>query len=186
MARQSTPQTRLADSALRILAKKPWREVALAEVARAAKVPLAELPLIAPAKPALVSLILRRFGDDLAAHYKSDRKTQSAHERLFDVSMAWFDCLARHRPAMRSLYDGLKRDPLTLLDMRGAIVAAAQWLMALAEADKGPALSLRAAAFAAILGRAIPVWLDDDADSTKTMARLDGDLGRMESWLGKL
>ena len=59
-------------------------------------------------------------------------------------------------------------------------------LMTLAEADKGPALALRAAALAAVLGRAIPVWLKDDADLTKTMARLDGDLRRGESWLGKL
>ena len=43
-----------------------------------------------------------------------------------------------------------------------------------------------AVGFAAILGRAIPVWLDDDNDLTKTMARLDGDLSRGESWLGKL
>jgi len=186
MARASTPPQRLADSALRILAKKPWRELSLAEVARAAKVPLAELPELAAGKPALIGLILRRFGDEVATQYAPDRKTQSAHERLFDVGMAWFDCLARHKPAIRSLYDGLKRDPFTLLDVRGAIVASAQWLMTLAQADRGPALSLRAGAFAAILGRAIPVWLDDDSESSKTMARLDGDLARAESVFGKL
>ena len=75
---------------------------------------------------------------------------------------------------------------MALLFARGEIVAAAEWLMTLAEADTGPALALRATAFAAMLGRAVPVWLDDDADLTKTMARLDGDLRRGESLLGRL
>jgi hypothetical protein len=168
------------------LAKKPWREISLAGVARAAKVPLKELPLYAPAKPTLIGLILRRIGDEATARYKPDREAQSARDRLFDVAMVWFDAAARHKKALHALYEGLRADPFTLLDARNDIVAAGQWLMTLAEADKGPALALRAAALAAVLARAIPVWLEDDADLTKTMARLDTDLRRGESVLGKL
>ncbi|HKD23207.1 MAG TPA: hypothetical protein VKB71_14415 [Rhizomicrobium sp.] len=186
MAKPLSPETRLADSALALLAKKPWRELSLVAVARAAKVPLKELPLYAGAKPALVGLILRRLGESVTTHYKPDSEAQSARDRLFDVAMAWFDGLARHKKAVRALYEGLRADPFTLIDARGEIIAAGEWLMTLAEADKGPALALRAAALAAVLGRAIPVWLKDDADLTKTMARLDGDLRRGESWLGKL
>lgn len=183
---RAKPGSRLADLALRLLARKAWRDLTLAEVARAAKVPLAELSQLAPAKPVLIGLILQRFGDEMSARYKADGDAPSPRDRLFDVSMAWFDTLAHHKQAVRALYDGLKGDPFTLIDARGAIVAAAQWLMTLAEADQGGALALRATAFAAILGRAIPVWLDDDADLSKTMARLDGDLRRGESLLGRL
>ena len=186
MAKRSSPETRLADCALRQLAKKPWRDISLAGVARAAKVPLQELPLYAPAKPALIGLILRHLGRDVTAHYKPDRDGQSARDRLFDVAMAWFDAAARHKQALRALYKGLRADPFTLFDARGDIVAAGEWLMTLAEADKGPALALRATALAAVLARAIPVWLEDDADLAKTMARLDTDLRRGESVLGKL
>jgi AcrR family transcriptional regulator len=186
MAQRSAPDTRLADAALRLLKKEAWRELSLADIARAAKVPMTELAAHAPSKPALIGLILRRLGNEVTRSYKADREAESARDRLFDVSMIWFDTLARHEEAVRSLYEGLRSDPVTLIAARGAIIAAAEWLMTLAEADTGPALALRAAAFAAMLGRAVPVWLDDDADLAKTMARLDGDLRRGESLLGKL
>ena len=185
-SKQASPDIRLADAALRLLKKEAWRELSLAAVAKVAKVPMTELAAYAPSKPALIGLILRRLGEDVTRTYKPDAATETARDRLFDVSMLWFDTLARHEDAVRSLYEGLRSDPFTLIAARGSIIAAAEWLMTLAEADKGPALALRAAAFAAILGRTVPVWLEDDADLTKTMARLDMDLRRGESLLGKL
>jgi ubiquinone biosynthesis protein COQ9 len=182
---RATPQTRLADAALRLLAKKPWRELSLAAVAKAAKIPVAELQTLAPAKPALPALILQRLGAETAARYKHDRGAQTLRDRMFDVAMTWFDVLAPHKPAMRALYEGLRNDPLLLLGERGAFLSAAEWLMTLAEADNGGATTLRAAGFAAALMRAVPVWLTDDSDLTKTMARLDGDLRRGESLLGR-
>jgi AcrR family transcriptional regulator len=178
MARRSSPETRLADALLRALAKRSWRDISLASVAKAAKVPMKDLSHFASTKPALIGLLLRRFGDEVASQYRPSRQAGATHDRLFDVGMAWFDGLAQHKPAIRSLYKGLKSDPLALFVSRGAILGTAEWLMALAEADKGPALALRAAGYAAILGRAVPVWLDDNAEMTKTMARLDGDLRR--------
>ena len=178
MARRSDPERRLTDTLLRTLSKKPWRDVSLVSLARSAKVALPELARWAPAKPDLIGLVLRRFGDEVAIAYKPGRRSDSSHDRLFDASMAWLDALAPHKRAIRALYHGLRNDPLTLLASRNAILAAAQWLMTLAEADKGPALSVRATVYAAILGRAISVWLDDDSEMTRTMAQLDGDLRR--------
>ena len=184
--KQAPPDIRLADAALRLLKKEAWRDLPLARIAKAAKVPMTELPAYAPSKAALIGLVLRRLGEEVTRTYKPDSQTESARDRLFDVSMAWFDTLASHEDSVRSLYEGLRGDPVTLIAARDGIVTAAQWLMTLAEADTGPALALRATAFAAILGRAIPVWLEDDSDLTKTMARLDSDLRRGESLLGKL
>ena len=183
---QPDPQTRLADAALRLLKKEDWRELSLLAIAKAAKMPAAELASVAPSKADLIGLVLRRLSDEVTRAYKPDADTESARDRLFDVAMVWFDVLSRHEEAVRSLYEGLRRDPVTLLSARSGIIAAAEWLMTLAEADTGPALALRAAAFAAILGRTVPVWLEDDADLSKTMARLDTDLRRGESLLGKL
>lgn len=186
MKRDAAPDIRLADTALRLLKKEAWRDLSLARIAKAAKVPMTELAAHAPSKAALIGLILRRLGEEVTRAYKPDAGTESARDRLFDVSMVWFDTLASHEESIRSLYEGLRSDPITLIAARDGIIAAAAWLMTLAEADTGPALALRATAFAAILGRAIPVWLEDDPDLTKTMARLDGDLRRGENLLGKL
>ncbi|MGD0191806.1 MAG: hypothetical protein ABSD74_13790 [Rhizomicrobium sp.] len=178
MARAATPETRLADAAFRLLAKQSWSELTLASVARAAKLPLAELHAIAPSKPALIGVMLSRAGEETARRYKKDKGSDNARDRIFDVALTWFETLAARKAAMRALHDGLKRDPLTLFAARRAFVDAGEWLLALAEADTGRALPARAAALAAILARTIPVWLDDDDELSNTMAKLDAGLGR--------
>ena len=178
------PETRLADAALKLLAKTPWPDLALFAVARSARVPPCDLQAIASSKPALIALILNRVGGEVAARYRPE--PGSAHDRLFEVAMCWFDVLAPQRKAVRSLYDGLKRDPLTLVAARAGIVEAAGWLLTLAEADTGSALPLRALGLAAVLARAVPVWLGDDKDLTRTMAALDIDLTRADTIFDRL
>ena len=111
MAKKPDPATKLADAALRVLAKKPWRDISLAEIARAAKVPLSGLATLAPTKSALIGLMLRRFGEKVAKSHKPDKTAASGRDRLFDVGMAWFDAMTPHKAAIRSLYDGFRGDP---------------------------------------------------------------------------
>jgi hypothetical protein len=177
---KSDPKAKLADAALKLLAKTRWTDLTLAAVARGAKVPLRDLQSLAPAKPALIGIILSQVGDAVARRYKPDNG--SAHDRLLDVAVTWFETQAANKKAIGALYDGLKFDPLALIDARGDIVSAASWLLVLAEADAGPALPIRALALAGAIARAIPVWIEDDKDLTKTMARLDSDLGRGENF----
>jgi AcrR family transcriptional regulator len=182
---KTDPETALAQAALKLLAKKPWSELTLAAVARAAKLPLSSLQSIVPNKAALLGLILTSVGTDIGKRYRRDPGSEDARDRLLDVALTWFEVLAPHKRAVRSLYDGLKRDPLTLIAARAEVLAAANWLFVLAEADTGPALPIRALALAGILARAIPVWLEDDKNLTKTMARLDTDLRRTEDLFGR-
>jgi hypothetical protein len=179
----SKPKARLANAALKLLAKTRWSDLTLAAVARAAKVPLRDLQALAPAKPALIGIVLARVGDEAARRYKPDNG--SAHDRLLDVTITWFETQAAHKKAIGALYEGLKFDPLSLIDARGDIVSAASWLLVLAEADAGPALPIRALALAVAMARAIPIWLEDDKNLTKTMARLDTDLSRGANFFGR-
>jgi AcrR family transcriptional regulator len=181
---KASPETQLADAALKLLAKTRWNELALADVAKAAKIPLTALQTLAPSKPALFGLILARFGQDVAARYKRDAGSESARDRIFDVAMTWFDVLASRKPAIRSLYESYRRDPLALIAIRNEAASAASWLLVLAEADTGNASGIKSGGLALALGRAIPVWLDDGQDLAKTMARVDGDLRRAESLFG--
>lgn len=179
----ATRDDKLAEAALKLLAKKSWRDLALADVAKAAKIPLVQLQDLRGGKPALLGLILKEIGAETAKRYKPESDT--ARERLFDVALAWFETNAKRKPAIRSLYDGLKYDPITLISERGEFAVAAQWLMTLAQADTGPAVQARALALAAIIARTIPVWLEDDTELSATMARLDGDLSRADGFLKK-
>ena len=172
------PATKLADAALKLLAKTGWSDLTLAQVARSAKVPLASLQTIAPTKAALFGVLLRRIGADVARKYHPDRRSSDARDQMLDVALTWFEVLRPRAKAVRMLYEDLRRDPLSLVAGRGEIVSAASWLLVLAEADAGPVLPARALAFAGILARAIPVWLNDDDEMTATMAQLDADLRR--------
>ncbi|HEY5338060.1 MAG TPA: hypothetical protein VIJ85_07660 [Rhizomicrobium sp.] len=178
---KATNETRLADAALKKLASMPWRDLTLGDVAKAAKIPLSSLQSFG-GKTALIGLILTRFGAETAARYVPE-KDATAKDRVLEAAMTWFEINAKRKPAIRSLYDGLKFDPLTLLAQREHFATAAGWLLTLAQADTGAAPGLRSLGFAAIMARAIGVWLEDDADMLATMARLDGDLSRAEDFL---
>lgn len=183
MAKAPNLEDRLADAALKLLAKKSWRDLTLADVAKTAKVPLALLQDLRGGKSALIGAILKKIGAETAKRYKPESET--ARERLFDVALAWFDVNAKRKPAIGALYEGLKYDPITLISERAEFAAAANWLMTLAHADTGPAVQARALALAAIIARAIPTWLEDDAELAATMAQLDADLSRAASFVKK-
>ena len=172
------PRAKLAAAAFKLLAKTRWQDLTLAAIARAAKVPMVSMQAIAPDKAALLGLILDCIGADVAKRYHADKRATDTRDRLLDVALTWFEVLKPQQKSVRSLYDGLRTDPALLIAGRERIVSAASWLLALAEADTGSFLPARASAFAGIIARAIPVWLDDDDDITATMARLDGDLRR--------
>ncbi len=180
MARASDIQSRIAAALLRLLASRSWAEITLAQIARSAKLSLADLLAVAPSKPAVAGMLLRAFGRETLARYRPDRSSRSARERLFDVAMTWFDVQQPHKKPLHHLYGGLARDPLTLFFARKDLVEICEWLLALAEADAGRSSPLKAVALAGVLARAVPVWLEDDAEMGNTMARLDRDLARVE------
>ncbi|HEY1961699.1 MAG TPA: hypothetical protein VGG69_04715 [Rhizomicrobium sp.] len=180
------PKILLADAALKLLAKSNWSDLTLMQVSRAARVEAGILQGVSPNKPALLGLILDWIGGEVAKRYQRDTESEDARDRLLDVTLTWFEALNAHKAAVRALYDGLRRDPFTLVAARTEIIGAAEWLLTLAEADTGPALPVRALALGGVIARAIPVWLEDDAAMTKTMARLDGDLRRATDLFGRL
>jgi AcrR family transcriptional regulator len=177
----ANPETKIAEAAFRALAKTRWNALKLADVAKAAKMPLASLLREIPNKSVLIGPLLRLTVDDALRHYKPERGSSNARDRIFDVTLNWFEALALRKAAVRSLYEGLKRDPLTLIAAREEIHAAASTLLALAEGDDGRA-DLKAAGLALAIARAIPAWLEDDKHLSKTMASLDGDFGRAEDF----
>ena len=177
-------EQRLGAVALRLLAKKSWDELQLRAVARAAQVPLQDLLTLCPSKIELVSLILSELTRSAGASYVPETDA-AAQDRLFDVAMSWFDALAPHKRAVAALHVGLRRDPLTLLCARSGFAAVARFLLSLAGADQGGQLGARSLGFGVALFRALPVWLEDEADLGRTMARLDTDLRRAESVLSR-
>lgn len=176
-------EARIAAAAFRLLARNSWSKTTLVSVARAADVSWDDLLKEAPSRAALVGLMLRRAAVDTAKRYRPERGIRSARERLFDVVMSWFEAQGSRKAALRSLYVGLRHEPLTLMALHGDIVASAEWLLALAGVESDAGAPVRAACIGGIMARALPVWFDDDAELGKTMAQVDRDLRRVERFL---
>jgi AcrR family transcriptional regulator len=173
----------LARAALRLLAKEEWAKLTLAAIARAAKLPLRDVLVLMGSKTAVAGLVLRMLARETASRYSADSASDDLRERLFDVTMMFFDVQAAHAAALKKFYRALQVDPVTLLAVRGDILGIAGELLALAEADFGLSPRLQAGVFAGVLIRAVSAWRHDEAEMGKTMAQLDGDLRRVERLL---
>ncbi|MGH6888415.1 MAG: TetR/AcrR family transcriptional regulator [Rhizomicrobium sp.] len=176
-------ETAVAAAAFRLLASRPWREVTIASVARAAKLPLADVLSHAPSRTDLVAMMLHGMAAETARRYRPEPRQQSVRERLFDVVMTWFEVQKPRKKAVRNLFRALGKDPLIVLSLRGEILRGSQMLLALAEADGGRVPSFRAVSLAAVIARAVPVWLEEEGEPDRTMAQVDRDLRRLERLL---
>ncbi|HEY3778306.1 MAG TPA: hypothetical protein VGL35_09625 [Rhizomicrobium sp.] len=175
----SDPEARIAAAGFRLLASRPWRELTIASIGRAAKIPLHEVLKIAPSRSGLIAILLRQAERETMRAYRPEAGQRNVRERLFDVVMSWFDVQQPRKKAMGNLYRDLAKEPLSLLLLRAQIMRISEGLLALAEADAGLASSVRAAGLAAVVARCIPVWLEDDREMGRTMAQLDRGLRRL-------
>jgi hypothetical protein len=173
----------LAQAALKLLEKQEWGKITLASITRTAKLPLHETIALSPSKTAVAGLVLRMVAHETAKRHSAVSGSGDTGERLFDVTMTWFDVQQHHAAALKKLYRALQYDPASLLALRGEILETSGQLLAQAEADFGFSARMQAAVFAGVLVRAVAAWRDDDAEMGKTMARLDGDLRRVERFL---
>lgn len=186
------PAERLIEAALGLAAERAWHDIALAEIAEAAGLPLVEAYQTFPSKAALLDDFVRgvdiavladpTLGEDWAA------EESNARDRLFDVLMLRFDALGPNRAALGNLLYDQARDPLAGL---AGLCRLRRSMAAMLEAARLPSAGcrgrLRVKGLMAIYLATLRVWLrDDTSDLAKTMAALDGQLRRVEALIGRL
>ena len=69
IANKADPETVLARTALRLLEKEEWRQLTLAAIARAAKLPLREVLTLAGSKTGIAGLVFRMLASETATRY---------------------------------------------------------------------------------------------------------------------
>ena len=177
---------RIIDAALALAADKPWRDIALAEVAEAAKLPLSEVYPVFSSKADILAGYGRRIDAAVLAGEEPDAREGSARDRLFDVLMRRFDALGPDKAAVRSILDELCRDPMVgLCGLCPFARSMAAMLEAADLSSEGLRGNLRVKGLGAIYIATLRVWLRDDSeDLARTMAALDRNLRRAE-WLAQ-
>lgn len=184
---------RVAEAAMRLAAERGWRRVGPIDVAKAAGVPLAAVYRHFPDRADLLGAVSTvadeavLAGDDADAAGE-DMAGETARDRLFDVMMRRFDALLPFRDGLTVAVRDLRREPFTALAFARRYGRSMAWMLRAAGIDAdSPAGAVRAAALGALHARVFRVWLTDDtADLSRTMAALDAELRKAESWANSL
>lgn len=172
---------RIVDAALSLAAARGWRGLALADIAAAAGLSLAEVAARYPGKGAILDGLARRADLAVLAGAREEDRDQPARDRLLDALMRRFDALRPWREGLRAV----RRDPAAAV---GAAPALMRSMTATLEAagipGDGPGGFVRAAGLAAIYLSALRVWLDDESeDGGATTAHLARRLERADRLL---
>lgn len=180
---------RVFEAALKLAAERGWSAIALADIAAAAELSLADLYAAYPSKTAILEALSRDVDRRVLAGVEVDA-TETPRDRLFDVLMKRFDALSAYRDGLAAIARDARRDPVMVLCGTGQLLRSmAAMLEAASISSAGLAGALRTKGLAAIYLATLRDWFrDDTADKAKTMAALDGRLRRAEScarWLDR-
>jgi hypothetical protein len=184
----STPLlTKLTNSALAMACELAWDQVTLSDLCTASDLTLGECAGASITK-ADVTAHLDSLVDQamLACQSKVDR-SQGIRDRVFDVLMGRFDAMEENRTAWTSILLAETGDFAANLARRARRIRTGAWAL---EASGVNTSDLRGASHAIGLARIIRLveaaWVDDGADLTKTMARLDQELRKGEEWIERM
>ena len=185
MAGKSDPEEKIIKAALRLAAKQGWTGLALADIAKSARVSLPALSKHFSSKTRILAAYGRRIDAEvLQAAADETLSGEAARDRLFDVLMLRFDALAPEKAALKRIAADLRRDPLAAAPLARPMLQSMNWMLEAAGIDSsGIAGALRVRGLALVWASAFRVWLDDGEDQSKTMAELDKRLRQGEEFL---
>jgi AcrR family transcriptional regulator len=179
---------RIIDAFMALLAEKPIERIGFAEIAKAAKVSLADLRGAFASTLAILAAHMRETDRAVLAGGDADMAEEPPRERLFDVLMRRLELLAPHKAAVRSLVRSAARNPGLALALNSLGVRSQQWMLTAADIGaSGPRGMLRAQGLAVLFASVLRTWVhDEDPGLARTMAALDRALARGQRWSGLL
>jgi AcrR family transcriptional regulator len=188
MVKKADIPDHVIDTAMKLAADGRWRDLSLAEIAEAAKLPISKVYPVYASRQAILDAFVRRIDAAVLAETDSEDPEGSARDRLFDVLMRRFDALDPYKDAVATVAFDQARDPLAALasacQLRRSM---ALMLEAAGLASGGPRGVLRIKGVALIYLTALRVWLRDESeDKARTMAALDKQLRRAEALVLRL
>jgi AcrR family transcriptional regulator len=183
-----SPRERIIAAFMALLAEKSIERIDLAEIAKRAEVPLADLRGEFNSTLAILAAHMKEIDRAVLRGGDGDMAQEPARERLFDVLMRRLEAHGPHREAVRSLLRSATRNPPLAVALNGLAVQSQQWMLAAADISaSGPKGTLRAQGLALLYASVLRTWLDDtDPGLAPTIAALDSALARGQRWSGLL
>ena len=175
-------QKKIAEKTLQILLKKPWDTLSLDEILTNKKV---KKNFITTKFDLLKNI--NRYVDNILIKEIKDLETSSTKDMLFEVLMARFDILQKHRKSFIAIYKGLKKKPHHFIKLLPSFLES---MIITAELSKynvnGLKGSIRLKGLLIVYFITYFQWMKDKTSSLeKTMTELDKNLDQAEKF-GKI
>ena len=178
------PLSRIFAAAMDVAVRIGWRRAALADIAEAAEITLAELHAKYKDKAAILrGLVDYADAKVLEGAAKKPDPETSARDRLFDVLMRRFEALRPYREGLAAVArEGGGVGVADAICGAQRMLRSFAWMLEAAGIGSGGwAGSCRVKGLAVVYAAAFATWLRDESeDMGKTMAALDRNLGRAE------
>ena len=187
---QKTPQDlreKIIDALMGLASERAWDMISLADVADRAGVSLSQFRDAYPSKGAILAGFSRRIDKIVMDATTGDLAQESDKDRLFDVLMRRFDAMAPYKKALLGINDWAMHDPAALPNLNQLALNSLRFMLEAAGLNsEGPLGALKLQGLALSWTRVFHVWLSDDtADLATTMAALDKELTRGESFVAR-
>ncbi len=173
---------KIVETALDLAAEKGWDKTSLGDIAKAAKISLADLHEQFEDKADILNALGRMIDKKVLENVGKIDPDTPARERLFDVMMERFDVLNEYRTGIVAILDSFLPDPKQAVISLPHLCRSMTWMLEAAGLETaGIPGAVRVAGVTIIHLKTLYVWKGDDSDDMgKTMAALDKALGRAE------
>lgn len=179
---------RIIEALMEISAEREWDDFGLTDVATRAGVSLSEFRDAFPSKGAVLAGFSRKIDHIVLAQENQTLADESSRERVFDVLMRRLDALAPYKLGLQGIMEHVRRDPLTAAALNGVVLNSMRFMLASAGVNvEGNMANLKLQGLAIAWSRVLDAWFeDDDPGQARTMAALDRELSRGETWVARV
>jgi AcrR family transcriptional regulator len=173
---------KIVDALMELAAERPFEDISVRDISKAAGVSLADFRDAFPSKGAVLAGFTRRIDRIVLAQDDGEVADENPRERLFDVLMRRLEAMAPYREGIREVVAWLRREPAAALAMNQVTLSSMRFMLEAAGIEaEGASGVIKLQGLALAWGSVLQTWLDDDDPAlSKTMAELDRVLTRGE------
>jgi len=192
MAKKSTRRQKLIISTFVLAEERPWRTIALADIAGRSGVSLVEVMKEFRDKNAIIDAAIQEVTEKAIIECGTFTDEDSVRDRLFALLMARLDAMEPYRRGGKKILRSMACDPISAaFRMPSILTAMAQMLESAGVDSSGLCGALRTKGLMLVFADTTRIWLADESeDLAATMAALDKNLARADMiarqfWAGK-
>ncbi|MBE7186354.1 MAG: TetR/AcrR family transcriptional regulator [Methylobacterium mesophilicum] len=179
---------KIIEALMQLAAERDWEDFSVSDVAERAGVTLADFRDAFPSKGAVLAGLSKKIDRTVLEGTTDDLRDETPKERLFDVLMRRLDAMQPYKLGLEGVAAWVKRDPLAASALNGVALNSMRFMLEAAGIDsekRAGALKLQGLVLA--WTRVLHVWFkDDEPGQARTMAALDRELTRGETWAARV